>query len=91
MWGEWTGGHGNAPPALRSAGGSDPGEVVMRIRDADIQGWEKGVQPRGGAQFSEPVFAEHRRTPRCVPPRAEHSSVQIGKRTHQQVTTGLTV
>lgn len=63
----------------------------MRMRDADVQGWEKGVQPRGRAQFSELVFTEHRRTPRYVPPRAEHSSVQIGKRTQQQVTTRLAV
>lgn len=89
--GEWTGEHGNTTPALRLAGGSDPGEAVMRIRDADVQGWEKGGQPRGGAQSSELVFTEHRHTPRYVPSRAEHSSVQMGKRTDQQVTAGLAV
>ena len=64
----------DATPTLRSVGGSDPGEAAMRV-----QGWEEGGQPRGGAQASELVFTEHRHTPRYVPPRAEHSSVQMDR------------
>ena len=52
---------------------------MIRIRDADVQGWEEGGQPGGGAQSPELVFTEHRPIPRYVPPRAEHSSVQMDR------------
>lgn len=73
----------NTSPALRSAGGSDPGEMVMRgrARDADIQGWEKGIQPRGKTRFTELVFTEHRQSWYCVRHRTEQSTVDGEKDT----------